>query len=502
VSARDDHPIRRSSRVRDAAFSPVRPRAWPRGRPYARSMSALRLRLGVSAGVLLAAAGVVAGVLLDPYFCVPAGVSTGALVALLLAGRSRRTWVARVATVVAVVSLVATALAPGADAAQAVQFFGLLELASLIWLIILVVRLAPTRAAVLVGGLTSLAQATMILRAVHDLPLVDQIGAVGFWAIGAACAVAGGSYLRSLDNTRVRAVRDARRAQRLSLARDLHDFVAHDVSGIVVQAQAAQHVAAQDPQAVLDALRRIEEAGLQALASMDRTVHMLHDLEDDQPVTAEVDGAGRDGAIGDSVDRTSVDGATRNGATRNGASRNGASGDGAMPAGAGTDAAGRTPARGIGDLPELLERFGAGGGGAVHLELPDGLAAAVPRELHPTVYRVVVEALTNVRRHAPAQSNVLVSLHPERQDGKHVLTVAVANDVGDPHGAGLHDDGAGGPVLGRPDGGARHSGLGLVGLAERVGALGGRLTAGPDGRAGWRTAVELPLPEEREGLAP
>jgi signal transduction histidine kinase len=178
-----------------------------------------------------------------------------------------------------------------------------------------------------------------------------------------------------------------------------------------------------------------------------------------------------------------------------------------MP-GAGTDAAERTPVRGIGDLPELLERFGAGGGGAVRLDLPDGLAATVPRELHPTVYRVVVEALTNVRRHAPSQSSVLVSLHRERQDGRHVLTVAVANDVGDPNGAsdpngaGRHDGDAGGPVLGRPEGEARHSGLGLVGLAERVGALGGRLTAGPDGRAGWRTAVDLPLPAEREGLAP
>ncbi|MGW5364589.1 sensor histidine kinase [Actinopolymorpha pittospori] len=456
-------------------------------------MSALRLRLGVSAGVLLAAAGVVAGALSDPYFCVPAGVATGALVALLFAGRSRRRWVAPVTTVAAVVSLVATALAPGADAAQAVQFFGLLELAGLIWLIILVVRLAPTRAATLVGALTSLAQATLILRATRDLPLIDQIGAVGFWAIGAACAVAGGSYLRSLDNTRVRAVRDARRAQRLSLARDLHDFVAHDVSGIVVQAQAARHVAAQDPQAVLDALRRIEEAGLQALASMDRTVHMLHDLEDDQPVAAEVDGTDdtnrREHPSGD---QPSGDGASGAGAGRNAA----------VPAGAGTDAAQRTPARGIGDLPELLERFGAGGGGAVRLDLPDGLAAAVPRELHPTVYRVVVEALTNVRRHAPSQSSVLVSLHRERQDGRHVLTVAVANDVGNPDGAGRHDDSAGEPVLGRPDGAARHSGLGLVGLAERVGALGGRLTAGPDGRAGWRTAVDLPLPEEPEGLTP
>lgn len=493
MSPGDDHPIRRSSRVRHAALSPVRPRARHLRWPYARPMSALRLRLGVSAGVLVAVAGVVAGVLSDPFYCVPAGVATGALVALLLAGRSRRTWVARVTSVAAGVSLVATVLSPGTDAAQAVQFFGLLELASLIWLIILVVRHAPTRAAAVVGGLTSLAQATMILRATRDLSLVDQIGAVGFWAVGAACAVAGGSYLRSLDNTRVRAVREARRAQRLSLARDLHDFVAHDVSGIVVQAQAARHVAARDPQAVLDALRRIEEAGLQALASMDRTVHMLHDLEGDQPVATEVDGA-----VGDVASRN---GPLGDGAVGDGASGSGTAGDRTMPDGAG-DAAERTPARGIGDLPELLERFGAGGGGTVRLDLPAGLVAAVPRELHPTVYRVVVEALTNVRRHAPSQASVLVSLRQERRAGKPVLTVAVANDVGDPNVEDRsHDDATGGPVLGRADGGARRSGLGLVGLTERVEALGGRLTAGPDGRVGWRTAVVLPLPEELEGLA-
>ena len=59
---------------------------------------------------------------------------------------------------------------------------------------------------------------------------------------------------------------DRRRlAQRLQVARDLHDFVAHDISGIVTQAQAARFVAAGRPEAAGVALARIEAAGLAAL---------------------------------------------------------------------------------------------------------------------------------------------------------------------------------------------------------------------------------------------
>ncbi|MFE1207772.1 histidine kinase [Streptomyces albidoflavus] len=72
---------------------------------------------------------------------------------------------------------------------------------------------------------------------------------------------------------------EARSAQRLQLSRDLHDFVAHDVSGIVVQAQAARFVATTDPSQAVLALERIEKAGLNALASMDQTVQMLHGPE-------------------------------------------------------------------------------------------------------------------------------------------------------------------------------------------------------------------------------
>ncbi|MEV5831583.1 hypothetical protein AB0L25_39080 [Spirillospora sp. NPDC052242] len=57
-------------------------------------------------------------------------------------------------------------------------------------------------------------------------------------ALDASAAAGTGLYLRSLDVWRTRSVAEARRAQRLDLARDLHDFVAHEIGGVIVQTQA------------------------------------------------------------------------------------------------------------------------------------------------------------------------------------------------------------------------------------------------------------------------
>ena len=58
----------------------------------------------------------------------------------------------------------------------------------------------------------------------------------------------------------------------MALARELHDVVAHHVTGIVVQAQAARLVAGPDPAAAVEALGAIEGAGIEALAAMRRLV--------------------------------------------------------------------------------------------------------------------------------------------------------------------------------------------------------------------------------------
>ncbi len=90
-------------------------------------------------------------------------------------------------------------------------------------------------------------------------------------------AVGLGSYLRSLDLRRSRAVADTRHSERLELARELHDFVAHHVTGIVVQAQAARTIREIAPEQVDPLLHSIENAGHETLQSMRKLVRVLRD---------------------------------------------------------------------------------------------------------------------------------------------------------------------------------------------------------------------------------
>jgi len=96
-------------------------------------------------------------------------------------------------------------------------------------------------------------------------------------ALAAAAAIGLALYLRIQEGGRQRAVDTVRAEQRAEFARDLHDFIAHHVTGIVVQAQGAKFIAEQDPQRVLLALEQIEQAGAETMASMRRMVGVLRD---------------------------------------------------------------------------------------------------------------------------------------------------------------------------------------------------------------------------------
>jgi signal transduction histidine kinase len=281
----------------------------------------------------------------------------------------------------------------------------MVEAVALAVLVAFAVRVASTPSAGVTGGLAGVAVPCLLLRFGGAGPVL----AAGFaaWTLPVVLAGAVGWYLRSLDARRRTAVAAARRAQRLELARDLHDFVAHDVSEMLAQAQAGQVLAGRDPMAAVGTLRVIEQAALRALAAMDRTVAMLHE-------------------------------------------------DGTTPA----------PPHTLDDLAELIARFGA------RLDLEADLD--LPRELAATAYRVVVEALTNVRRHAPDARQVEVTV---RRADAAVEVVVI-------------DDGGG---MSRPQ--SPRGGLGLPGLQERLGMLGGTLTAGPRRSRGWRLVAVLPLAE-------
>lgn len=132
---------------------------------------------------------------------------------------------------------------------------------------------------------------------------------------------------------------------------------------------------------------------------------------------------------------------------------------------------------GLGQLDKLLARTRAAGQ-PVTLTV-SGDVRELPPEVDQAAYRIVQEALTNVSRHA-TQATAWVRL----AYGTDLLTVEVDDDGGNGKAARQAL-----PGEGLPSG----PGLGLVGMRERVAALGGRFHAGPRAPDGFRVCAELPL---------
>jgi signal transduction histidine kinase len=146
---------------------------------------------------------------------------------------------------------------------------------------------------------------------------------------------------------------------------------------------------------------------------------------------------------------------------------------------------GELPQPTLADVAQLVAESGRAGMGVGLGEELGGVV--VPALVGRTAYRVVQEGLTNARKHAPgAAVRVRVAGAPGQG-----LTVEVCNHAPNPGsrpapdpdpGSGLGDVRAGG------------AGRGLVGLAERVGLVDGRLEHGPTAAGGWRLAAWLPWP--------
>ncbi|MGW5689087.1 sensor histidine kinase [Nonomuraea sp. NPDC003754] len=331
------------------------------------------------------------------------GCVAGAIVCgLALARRRGRAWAAVAGLAVAVAAVLAsrfTGLPAEPGPAMALALSVLVGSA---------VRTLPVlqACAVAAGGLAVAASSLLSAHAsASPLPPVTALNA-GAWLAGVAI----GLCSRLLAARRRAMAEDVRRHERLQLARELHDVVAHHVTGIVLQAQAAQVLARKQPDRLSGPLSDIETAGSDALAATRRLVGLLRE---------------------------------------------------AVPP---------TPPRE--SLADLVERFD---GPDVRLRLPGGEdEPAWPPEVSSTVYRVVQESLTNVARHASHAQCVEVTVAREHD----TVTVEVSDDA---------------PPA--PERRYRRGGYGLVGMRERLEALGGTLRAGPrPGQAGWSVLATLPLP--------
>ncbi|WP_405685622.1 sensor histidine kinase [Streptomyces sp. NBC_00057] len=127
-----------------------------------------------------------------------------------------------------------------------------------------------------------------------------------------------------------------------------------------------------------------------------------------------------------------------------------------------------TPPRGLDDVPELVER--ARSIGLDTTLTIEGRRHDVPAAVDRTVYRIVQESLTNIARHADAATaSVRINCRPD--------ALAIRID----------DDGKAAPDT------APTPGVGLLGMRERVTALGGRLRAEPRGQGGFTVQAELPV---------
>ncbi len=242
------------------------------------------------------------------------------------------------------------------------------------------------------------------------------------WTVGALTVSAGFGLRRHEERARasarraieaeVGAAETALRAvveERTRIARELHDIVAHAVTSMVVQAGAAEQ-ADGDRSFVDAALANIRRTGNDALTEMRRLVTMLR-ADDDAPLQ---------------------------------------------------------PQPRLDALPGLVEASSAHGP-RTRLEVA-GTARELPAGLDLTVYRIVQEALTNVRRHAGATECVVrLSYGPDE------IRLEVV------------DDGRGPRQASGP------GGHGLLGMRERVGMYGGRLDVGPEPGRGFAVRAVLPV---------
>jgi signal transduction histidine kinase len=264
------------------------------------------------------------------------------------------------------------------------------------------------------------------------------------------------------ERTREEEARRRVAEERLRIARDLHDLLAHSITLIGVRTSVAAHVLTADPDrldrtAVAQALDDIAETCRTARGELRTTLEVLRANE-------------RSVSAGGERERVAEPGSGPGPGLGSGSGSGLGSEDGRGPL-PGLD--------GLGALADAARVAGATVELSVH-------ADGVPPSVGAAAYRIVQEALTNAVRHGGRDDlTVRVGLRAAER----TLRVTVTDD-GTGHGvSSTLRDGAGHgqqAVGGAP-------GFGLVGMRERARSVGGTLDAGPGPTAGFEVTAELPL---------
>jgi signal transduction histidine kinase len=235
------------------------------------------------------------------------------------------------------------------------------------------------------------------------------------------------------ESARARAEQNRRQAiqERLRMAQELHDVLGHHLSLISVQAGVGLHLMDERPEQARAALIAIKQASAEALREVRSVLGILRAQD-------------------------------------------------------GEEAPPRSPAPSLSNLSTLLQ-------GANAQVVIEGEPRPLAAELDRAAYRIVQEALTNVRRHAGEDATVTVTIGY----GPDELTVRIDDDGRGAPASGA-DPGTGEDEGTGPDGGAERDdgeGSGIPGMRARAAALGGTLVAGPGPAGGFRVHARMPILE-------
>jgi signal transduction histidine kinase len=242
---------------------------------------------------------------------------------------------------------------------------------------------------------------------------------VSAWVLGDSMAYRR-AYSAALEERAVRAERErdaqaqiAAAAERARIARELHDVIAHNLSVMVAQADGGAYAFDAAPERSRQALAQIGSTGRQALSEMGSLLGVLR---------------------------------------------------------AGPEEPSLAPAPAAAEIAQLVAQAREAGTRVSHTV--EGAVRPLPAGLSLAAYRIVQEALTNVRKHAGPEAAAEVTV----RYGQDELLVSVADD----------GRGAAGPPAGL--------GHGLAGMQERAALYGGTARAGPRPGGGFEVAARLPLP--------
>jgi len=229
------------------------------------------------------------------------------------------------------------------------------------------------------------------------------------------------------------------RGERARIARELHDVVAHHISMIAVQAETGRLTTPGLPDAGAQRFAAIGDTARAGLTEMRRLLGVLReDAEQDKEPQPNLEPAG--------------------------------------PARTGAD---RRPQPGLPQLGDLVDGAREASGSVVRL-IMSGQAARLDPGVELAAYRIVQEALTNARRHAPG-----AAVDVELRYADDALRLRI------------RDNGPG-------QAGRYHAGHGLLGMRERAAAVGGSLQTGDAGGGGFLVEAELPAkaPDAVTGTPP